>query len=212
MTNPVTYLQRLRILEMRENGRAVLNRKTYVHRTSGQRVSIQPWPPIARPAFWRETCTDLHKKFDRIIFQDGREPMTRPPNSAQAALRSLFPCFGYAEYVSTIDRPAYIGNPKKNAKETQIAYYSTSQNLSPPVDPRARKAVELLQTLDPAQRVIIPWDMVHMPYFCWKLTELGYVEERSDPTDVAQNSEVVSVICAFVFAFILFPLYLLFKT
>ncbi|KNH03859.1 nitroreductase family protein [Perkinsela sp. CCAP 1560/4] len=212
MTSPYQRILQMGILAVADNPRRVVAfRRTYFHPKTNQHVTLQPIPQVARPQFWREAYDGLHKQFDRVLFQDGHQPANTPGDPLRLLFRKVFPFILHRQYLCQKDMQAYIGREDADRRETHMALYSTTKELDPPVDPRARKAVELLQTIDPNLHVVMPWGFTHMPYLQWKLKQLGYFEKSCSPTTVSLQSEALLTAGLSVFFLIILPLYVLFR-
>ena len=191
--------------------RNVIFARTYVHPETKQEVTLQPIPPVARRQFWEEACTDLHRKYDLVLFEDGQQPLSQPGDSFRRFFRDKFPFINHRQYVPRDSMEQYVGKTTVDSQDGAVAMSSISKRLDPPIDPRARRGVEHLRTLDPSRRVVMPWSFVHMPYLIWKLKELGYVEQRCAQTTMVTNDEAKIVTVLAVAFGVMLPMYIVYN-
>lgn len=146
--------------------------RTYQHPAApGVTITLFPIPSTAHPSYWKENLYGLHSKFDRVLMEDGMKPLTlaSPKGMISATLSRIAPFFPFSPIVAPgtgkgdmKDRPLdqYVTLPSpRDPMETRMAYRSTLEALTPPVDPRARRAVKFLETsgvIPPVPEVATP--------------------------------------------------------
>lgn len=157
--------------------------RTFKHPTTNVTVSLHPIPNIASRSFFNAMAEQVHldPKFDIILCEDGRLPFVEGSAEARKAQisRTIFPIFSHRPVVpSTCTK--FEGLTTRDPAESRMAWMSVTQTMSPGVDPRARRAVERLESYPPGTRAVCPWNIYHNVYFSDKLAELGYelIEDR----------------------------------
>ncbi|CAJ1008643.1 hypothetical protein Q4I28_003956 [Leishmania naiffi] len=148
----------------------------YQHPSTKKEVTLYPIPNIAAPAYFRRVLDGdvLQCNFDKILCEDGRLPFQAGSMIAarQQMLRRLFPFFSIRPVVE--DGEKFDGIIVRDALESRMAYQMVLDGYDPPVDPRARRAVERIDTYPESTRVVVPWGVYHMPYFRYRLEKEGY--------------------------------------
>eukprot|EP00760_Papus_ankaliazontas_P004586 PhM_4_TR11971/c0_g1_i1/m.83899 len=204
---------RLGVLRLETNpARVVTTRSTFTHPLSGQSVRITPVPTVARPVYWASGWYGLHNKFDRVLFEDGWQPALQGELSVlQSMKKTLVPFCAHREQVTPEERQRFIGNTTRDLIESNMAFNSCQEMIEPPIDPRARRAIEQLLTLDPTLSVVMPWGMYHVPYLRHRLKQLGFVEKDAEDAIVIYQSEAIVLVGSLFVLFVLFPFYWFFS-
>ena len=207
MSSARTILYKLGIAGYAYNpSRVVFYKRTYLHPETKQQVTLQPVPRFARRQFWGEACYGLHRRFDRVLFEDGNQPCLAPADPMRLLMQRAFPFAEHREYVSQDEMQQYVGAVEADNADYHVILTSLHQNLDPPVNPKARRGVERLLTVDPKYTVVMPWNVMHMPYLMWKLKDLGFEETTSAQVTLFTNTEAY-MFAAFLTVFVFMPLY-----
>ncbi|KAG5504724.1 hypothetical protein GH5_05350 [Leishmania sp. Ghana 2012 LV757] len=148
----------------------------YRHPDTKKEVTLYPIPNIAAPSYFQRVLDGeaLQQNFDKILCEDGRLPFQAGSAIAarQHVLRRLLPFFSIRPVVT--DGEKFDGIIVRDALESRMAYQMVLDGYDPPVDPRARRAVERIDTYPANTRVVVPWGVYHMPYFRYRLEKEGY--------------------------------------
>ncbi|KAG5478625.1 hypothetical protein LSCM1_06028 [Leishmania martiniquensis] len=148
----------------------------YRHPDTMKEVTLYPIPNIAAPSYFQRVLDgeELQRSFDKILCEDGRLPFQAGSAIAarQQMLRRLLPFFSIRPVVSNGEK--FDGIVVRDALESRMAYQMVLDGYDPPVDPRARRAVERIDTYPANTRVVVPWGVYHMPYFRYRLEKEGY--------------------------------------
>jgi hypothetical protein len=157
--------------------------RTFKHPQTNVTVTLHPIPNIASRTFFNEMSEQVHldPKYDIILCEDGRLPFIEGSAEARKVqfFRTIFPIFSHRPVVPS-SCTKFEGVTTRDPAESRMAWTSVTQSLSPGVDPRARRAVERMESYADGTRVVCPWNIYHHVYFSDKLAELGYelVEDR----------------------------------
>lgn len=198
-------LVKLGVLEQRYGPtRIVTFVRTYRHPTKALSVTIAPSPSASTAAYWNKYMYDSWQNYDRIVFEDGRPAVCAGTVRAAITLtwRRVFPMLLHKAVVPHHAMSKYVGSLSRDLVESKIAYESCVRQLMPPVDPRARRAFEYIETLGnqlgetdvgkppnsskaseappPAgMRVLLPWNVYHVAYLRHRLEVSGFVLEST---------------------------------
>ncbi|KAG5504347.1 hypothetical protein JKF63_04796 [Porcisia hertigi] len=183
----------------------------YQHPNTKKEVTLYPVPNIAAPAYFQRVLDGdaLLRNFDKILCEDGRLPFQDGSAGAarQKLLRRLLPFFSIRPVVAEGEK--FDGIIVRDALESRMAYQMVLDGYDPPVDPRARRAVERIDTYPDNTRVAVPWGVYHMPYFRYRLEKEGYTPLPSEEVVVFGLQQVlglffISGVVAFAMSFVLF--------
>lgn len=172
---------------MQDPPRLVAFRRIYIHPTTGTRVILHPLPNIAQRSFFQEMKYGLEKRvdIDKVLCEDGHLPVTTDhPRARSIRLAQRFlPFVGTAPI--TDDVAKFEGLAERDPIESKMAFLSTTQKQTPPLDPRARRGVEHILAYPNNTSVVLPWSAYHMPYLFYALERHGF--------DLHKNEEVTVV-------------------
>jgi len=213
MTNasPGASIMKLGILAFKQNPSCVVTlKRTFAHPVSGQIVTTLPIPTMARPSFWQSSYYGLHHKYDKVLYEDGWGPVL-PGSVPQAAVlrRYLLPILPHTEEIPAEEMKRFLGANDRDIIESNMAYKSCEEGLSPPVDARARRGVELLMTMDPRERVVMPWNMHHHYYLAWKLRQCGYIEKNIEEIVIITQAEGLALSAIVITFTLVVPLWII---
>lgn len=135
--------------------------KTYAHGSNPNvTVRVIPIPSVAHSSYWRQSLYGAHDASDYVLLEDGVRPLVSGTGAARRALlfEKVFQVFPHApvadadvigkKFVTAPPPPSALGSGvPRDPLESRMAFQSVTQNLSPPVDPRARRGVEFLESL-----------------------------------------------------------------
>lgn len=165
-------------------------RKTYRNPLTNTIVILQPIGGIASKKFFDENYYSWWNspEVDKVLCEDGKLPFLAGTVEAQkiAVRRRLFPAYGFRPVVP--DASKFDGIVDRDPLESRISYLSVQRGDPLPVDPRARRAVERLDTYPSGTRVVLPWNAHHMVYLNEKLSRLGYVLEKTEEVQAIGQS------------------------
>lgn len=200
------------IMDMRvDPPRLICTILRYRHPETKKEVTLYPIPNIAAPAYFQRVLNGdaLQNNFDKILCEDGRLPFQAGSASAarQQLLRRLLPFFSIRPVVA--DGEKFDGIIVRDALESRMAYQMVLDGYDPPVDPRARRAVERIDTYPESTRVVVPWGVYHMPYFRYRLEKEGYKALPSEEVVVFGFHQVMvffvlSGVMVFAMSFVVF--------
>eukprot|EP00796_Vickermania_ingenoplastis_P006516 gene6516-4693_t len=174
-TNPLSGF-----LEFRgDPPRLITTLKTFRHPETGKTVALHPLLSTALPSYLRRVYTaplELQQRFDKILCEDGQLPLKdgTPAAARQKMWQRLCPFMSLKLVVPESDGAFYDGLPQRDAVETRMAYQMLQERWDPPVDPRARRAMERIATYPDGTRVCLPWGMYHLRYLEYRLQLEGY--------------------------------------
>lgn len=186
----------------------------YQHPETKKEVTLYPVPNIAAPAYFQRVLNgaSLQHDFDKILCEDGRLPFQAGTAKAtrQQWMQRLFPFFSIRPVVE--DGEKFDGIISRDALESRMAYQMVLDGYEPPVDPRARRAVERIATYADGTRVVVPWGVYHMPYFRYRLEKEGYTALPSEEVVVFGFQQMLyilfmSSVVAFALSFVLFSIF-----
>ncbi|KPI86064.1 hypothetical protein ABL78_4866 [Leptomonas seymouri] len=187
----------------------------YQHPETKKEVTLYPVPNIAAPSYFQRVLRgeSLQKDYDRILCEDGRLPFQAGTAKAarQRLLQRLFPFFSLRPVVA--DGEKFDGIISRDALESRMAYQMVLEGYEPPVDPRARRGVERIDSYPGNTRVVVPWGVYHMPYFRYRLEKEGYTVLSSEEVVVFGFQQMLGMlfmtsVVAFVLAFFLFSIFI----
>ena len=198
------------IMEMRNDPpRLICTILKYQHPETKKEVTLYPVPNIAAPSYFHRVMDGaaLQKDFDKILCEDGRLPFQAGTAKAsrQRLLQRLFPYFSFRPVVE--DGETFDGIVSRDALESRMAYQMVLEGYDPPVDPRARRAVERIDTYADNTRIVVPWGVYHMPYFRYRLEKEGYTALPSEEVVVFSFQHMLGVLL--ITSFVAFLLVLL---
>lgn len=203
------------VLAMRDNpGRIVAIVKKFQHpKAPGLTCVVHPIPTLGRPAFWDSMWYGLHNRFDRVLVEDGRLPARDGSGNARKTqfLRAVFPMFYHPMTVDTdINAGKYdMATPSRDPFETHLVYKSVLGGADPPLDPRARRAVEHLDAIadrmvadglgDKAHSVVLPWNVYHAVYLYHRLPASDWRVLSEEEVHLIDRREIVVVVMTTMF-------------
>lgn len=185
----------------------------YQHPETKKEVTLYPIPNIAAPSYFRRVMDGeaLQRNFDKVLCEDGRLPFQAGTANAarQQLLRRFFPFFSIRPVVT--DGEKFDGILVRDALESRMAYQMVLEGCDPPVDPRARRGLERIDSYAESTRVAVPWGVYHMPYFRHRLEKEGYKALPSEEVVVFGFQQMLGLlfvtgVLSFVLFFILFRL------
>lgn len=186
----------------------------FQHPETKKEVTLYPVPNIAAPAYFHRVLNGdtLTRDFDKVLCEDGRLPFQAGTAKAkrQQLLQRIFPFFSIRPVVA--DGEKFDGIVSRDALESRMAYQMVLDSYDPPVDPRARRGVERIDSYPDNTRVVLPWGVYHMPYFRYRLEKEGYVALPSEEVVVFGVQQVLGIVAVttavgFFTAFFLFSLF-----
>ncbi|KPA84098.1 putative mitochondrial hypothetical protein [Leptomonas pyrrhocoris] len=186
----------------------------YQHPGTKKEVTLYPVPNIAAPSYFQRVLNGeaLQKDFDKVLCEDGRLPFQAGTVKAarQRWIQLVFPFFSVRPVVE--DGEKFDGIVSRDAVESRMAYQMVLDGYDPPVDPRARRAVERIDSYPDNTRVVVPWGVYHMPYFRYRLEKEGYAPLPSEEVVVFGFQQMLSMLlvtsaAAFVLAVLLFSIF-----
>ncbi|KEG07589.1 hypothetical protein DQ04_09341020 [Trypanosoma grayi] len=184
------------IMEMRQNppGLVCIIRR-FKHPETHKEVTLYPIPNIAAPHYFRRVLDGDHlaQKFDTILCEDGRLPFQAGSRLArqQQFLKRVFPFVGLRPVA--VDGSKFDGIIQRDPVESRMAYQMVLDGADPPVDPRARRAMERIDTYADSTRTVCPWGVYHVVYMDHKLRQLGYAVESEEVVEVVGYREAALV-------------------
>ncbi|KAH9593437.1 hypothetical protein LSM04_005206 [Trypanosoma melophagium] len=189
------------IMEMRQNPPSlVCIIRRYKHPETNKEVTVYPIPNLAVPSYFRRVLDgdNLAGNFDKILCEDGRLPFQSGSRLAkqQHFLKRVFPFLGLRPVAT--DGSKFDGIIQRDPVESRMAYQMVLDGADPPVDPRARRAIERIDTYPDGTRAVCPWGVYHVVYMNYKLRQLGYIVENEESVEVVGYREA-----ALVFAFLI---------
>ena len=221
------------ILGLKSNpSRLVSNARTYRHPTvAGLHVTIYPIPSIGTSHFWSQSWYGLHSRYDRVLVEDGHLPQRTGtfPATKSRVLRIAFPMLAHDQTVDSDLEFGKYDTPRiaRDRMEGQMAFTSVANRSDPPVDPRARRAVDHLNVIASRMdseslagvnhRVAMPWNVYHVYYLQWRLKQEGWIETAAEEVMLIGKAQVAMITltaaffsAVFVFAALRFLLGLIF--
>lgn len=190
---------------------------TYLHPETRKEVTLLPLPNVASRNYLQRALNQdvIATRYDKILCEDGRLPL---PAGSAAALRQQFwhrilPFVNMRPVVAADDqgRSKYEGITTRDPVESSMAYNMVMEGWEPPVDPRARRAVERIDGYDEATRVMVPWGVYHMPYLHYRLKQEGYTVTHKEELEAISFR---SILYSFAISLCLFymSMFLVYKT
>ncbi|RNF07624.1 uncharacterized protein Tco025E_07407 [Trypanosoma conorhini] len=184
------------VMEMRQNPPGLIcTIRRFKHPATQKEVTLYPVPSIAAPHYFRRVLDGeaLTRNFDMVLCEDGRLPFEAGSRLArrQQVLRRIFPFFGLRPV--SVEGAKFDGIVQRDPVESRMAYQMILDGADPPVDPRARRAVERIETYPDGTRVVCPWGVYHIVYMNHKLHQLGYVVEDEETLEVVGYREALLV-------------------
>ncbi|PBJ68156.1 hypothetical protein BCY84_09253 [Trypanosoma cruzi cruzi] len=184
------------IMEMRQNPPGlVCTIRRFKHPTTQKEVTLYPIVNFAAPHYFRRVLDGdiLERNFDKVLCEDGRLPFEAGSRLArqQQMLKRIFPFFGLRPV--TINGSKFDGIVQRDPVESRMAYQMIVDSADPPVDPRARRAMERIENYPDGTRVVCPWGVYHLVYMNHKLRQLGYIVEREEAVEVVGYREAALV-------------------
>jgi hypothetical protein len=178
--------------------RLVCRHERYQHPSSNISVLLAPLPNVAWPQFFQKTIFSYPSdpSFDKILVEDGRLPFlenTVMGNRAKV-YRRLFPFINGRPVVA--DPSKFDGTIERDPLESRMAYQCCTEAIDPPIDPRARRAVERVLAYPPGTRVVLPWTVYHAPYFGYKLQQLGFELKDTLEVEIINQTQMMVVVVA----------------
>jgi hypothetical protein len=207
------------IIAMRQDPhRIVCKLQTYRHPTvPNLRVTVKPIPSVAGPSFWNDHWYDQHVRYDRVVTEDGQLPVLQsdPKAAWYGLLRRVLVFSGQKLVVDTEKNLGKYEAPQahRDRIESTLAYTNVVNQQDPPVDPRARRAVEHLNTIatsmessglaDKSHHVVMPWSVYHVYYLRWRLPKDGWIAETEEEVLMIDRRQVaiLSLMGGFLLAF-----------
>ena len=187
----------LGIMDMKKDPpRLICHCKTWRNPNNGILVTIAPVPNIASPSYWQRVLCGNHTRYDKIMCEDGRGPVVEGTAQANrsALMQRLFPWYAPVPVVPADQLNKYEFNPARDPAESSMAYHSSMHNLQPPVDPRARRGIERIDSLPPNTRVVYPWNLYHMPYLQHSMIKQNYELVQTEDILVMTQAEIVRLV------------------
>lgn len=187
------------VMKMKSNPVSfVCSVRTFRHPTTRVAVTLNPVPNIAARAFFRTMLEELHVNpvHDKILVEDGRLPFVEGTADArkQQMRRIMFPMFSSRPIASTSSSALFDGLVSRDPVESRMAWMSVTESLTPGVDPRARRAIERIESYPDGTRVVCPWNIYHLVYMSDKLTDLGYELIEDKEVVVITQTQIVGLV------------------
>lgn len=202
------------IMDMRQGPpRLICTILKYEHPETRKEVTLYPIPNIAAPAYFQRVLDGdrLSQNFDKVLCEDGRLPFQQGTlqGNRQVAIRRMFPFFSVRPVVA--DAEKFDGIITRDAMESRMAYQMLLDAYDPPVDPRARRGVERIESYADGTRIVVPWGVYHIPYFRYRLEQEGYKQVASEEVVVVSLQQMMaalllSSLVAFMVTFIFFSI------
>lgn len=126
--------------------------------------------------------------FDKILCEDGQLPY--PHDAPKAYWQQLLQlCLPFLRVRQVVSREwgntYYDGLVQRDGVESRMAFEMLRDEWRPPVDPRARRAMErILHTYPEKTRVCVPWSPYHIPYFIYRLELEGFELIKKEEVEV----------------------------
>lgn len=201
--SPKVLAERGVMMQMQNPPRLVVFCRTYVNPTTGVRVTFNPLANMGMKAYLQEAYYGVAGRadVDKVLVEDGYLPLapTNPQAKRQELLRKMMPFFAIRPVLSKYNELAkYDGCVQRDPVESKMSYQSVSDNMNPPVDPRARRAIERILTYPNNTSVVVPWSTQHMPYFYHNMPLQGF--------ELQKNEELLVVDRTTMFIFTLVPM------
>uniref|UniRef100_A0A7S1Q6C5 Uncharacterized protein n=1 Tax=Neobodo designis TaxID=312471 RepID=A0A7S1Q6C5_NEODS len=219
-------LMRLGIIAMRKDPpRLATSLVTYKHPTvPGLTVQLKPMPTIAGAHYWDAHWYDQHTKFDRVLVEDDRLPVRSGTFDAQMAQmrRVLFPFTGHAMTVNDDVQAGRYDQAQsfRDRFDSTLAYKTVVEMQDPPTDPRARRAVDHLNSIADGMKssgveatphkIVMPWSVYHCYYLNWRLRTEGW-EVVSTEEEVMIHRQQVAWVMLFMAFSTFFAIYAMIK-
>ncbi|EPY30211.1 hypothetical protein STCU_04180 [Strigomonas culicis] len=165
------------IMDMRSDPpRLVATILEFQHPETKKEVTLYPIPNMAAPDYFSRALDagNLSAKYDKILWEDGRLPFKdgTPKARQNMMLKRLFPFFSLRPVAA--DGEKFDGALIRDPFESRMAYQAVLDALDPPVDPRARRGIERIDTYPEGTKVAVPWGVYHMPYLRYRLLKEGF--------------------------------------
>ena len=194
------YLMSRGFMEMRQSPtRLVVTVRRFRNPATSQTVTLIPMPNFASPQYFLNQYYNLPSctEYDRILFEDGYLPLiaTDPRSSRAKVLCWVLPFLPQRLIVSNAEK--CDGLVQRDPFESRMAYNAALGGADPPVDPRARRAVDRILSYPSGTRVACPWNVYHVMYFTHKLAKVGYVLESSEEAVVVTMTQMLMVLALF---------------
>lgn len=185
------------IMEMRHNPPGlVCSIRRFRHPDTRKEVTLYPVLNMAAPHYFRRVLDGdvLTRSFDKILCEDGRLPFQAGSRLAwqQHLLKRVFPFLAFRPVAT--DGSKFDGIVQRDPVESRMAYQMVLDGADPPLDPRARRAIERIDSYPDGTRAVCPWGVYHMVYMNYKLRQLGYVLENEETVEVVGYREAVLVV------------------
>jgi hypothetical protein len=207
-------LMDLGVLKLQRNPGQVLSAclRTYKHPTTGMTVALHPIPNFAQAAYWSRAWYNVDEQCDRVLSEDGYGPVRAGTYDAYraTALGYLMPFVCQRQVVPTDARMAKyeVLSPTRDRLESAMAYESVKLATAgePPVDPRARRAVDRLEAMalesNAPASVVVPWNVFHNAYFFWRLEQQGWTLLSTEDVKIVTqfDAAVMMLVGAFLSA------------
>lgn len=186
------------IIEPRQSPPAlVCTIRRFKHPMSGKEVTLYPVPNIAAPHYFRRVLDAHHltNNFDKVLCEDGRLPFQAGTALARRheVFKRLLPFLSLRPVVVNGDK--FDGIVERDPLESRMAYQMLLDGADPPVDPRARRAIERIEGYADATKTVCPWGVYHLVYMTYRLRTLGYTVESEEELEVVGMKEVMVLGC-----------------
>ncbi|KAG8342392.1 hypothetical protein TRVL_06775 [Trypanosoma vivax] len=181
------------IMELRQNPPGlVCTIRRFKHPGTLKEVTLYPVPNIAAPHYLRRVLGGEHlmKNFDRVLCEDGRLPFQAgtPIARRHELLKRLLPFCALRPVVE--DGSKFDGTIQRDPVESRMAYQMLLDGADPPIDPRARRGIERIDSYPEGVRTVCPWGVYHVVYMTYKLQRLGFSIESEEVVEVVGLREM----------------------
>lgn len=126
--------------------------------------------------------------FDKILCEDGLLPYAQdsPRANGQRLLQWCLPFVRLRPVVARATGEQYYdGLLLRDRVESRMTFEMLRDQWNPPVDPRARRAMDRILHAYPNQTcVCVPWSPYHIPYFIYRLELEGFELVKKEEVEV----------------------------
>lgn len=173
--------------------------RTFRNDENGKTVTLHPVPNLGAPEYFRGFLDTVYQRtdVDKILCEDARLPYLTGSSEARRVqvFKMLMPFVGYRPIVPLDAVEKFDGTVERDPVESRMAYLNVMQELNPPVDPRARRAFERIESYAPNTRIVCPWNIYHLVYLSHRLPTAGYKLVEEKEVEVLGVKHIFALLC-----------------
>ena len=181
--------------------------RTYVHPTTGVRVTFHPLSNMGMKGYLEEAYYGVSARadVDKVLVEDGHLPLVpnHPGASKRQFMRKVMPFFPLRPVIAkSAELTKFDGCVNRDPVESKMAFTSLTEASNPPIDPRARRAIERIMTYPNNTSVVVPWNTQHMPYFYQAMPLHGFELQKNEEMIVVDRMTMVAFTAIPMFMFL----------